>query len=81
MGSGSQASTTTATATATTTAASSSAVTTNEGGLTEKEISSAIATPGIVPPRREIEMVKRYYRQQQALRGEFSRAKLSYRPE
>eukprot|EP01033_Poteriospumella_lacustris_P005811 gene5811-4168_t len=77
---GSQAPTATATA-ASTAASASSAVATNEGGLSEKEITSAMATPGIMPPRREIDMVKRYYRQQQALRGEFSRAKLSYRPE
>lgn len=77
---GSQAPTATATA-ASTAASASSAVATNEGGLSEKEITSAMATPGIMPPRREIDMIKRYYRQQQALRGEFSRAKLSYRPE
>jgi hypothetical protein len=40
------------------------------------EEASESAVPGIVPPRREIDMLKKYYRNQMG-RNEFARAKLS----
>jgi hypothetical protein len=52
-----------------------------EAAFSVKEIKSALETPGVIAPRREVEMIKRYYRQQQGFPGEFSRAKLTVRPE
>lgn len=52
-----------------------------EATMSVEDMKAAIETPGFVAPRREIDMVKRYYRHQQGLPGEFSRAKLTVRPE
>jgi len=55
------------------------AVSTNkklESGLTEKEAEQAILQPGIIPPRREIAMLKRYYRNQAGLKNEFQASKI-----
>ena len=47
-----------------------------ESGLTEKEKEKAILQPGIVPPRREIAMLKRYYRNQVSLKDEFQSSRI-----
>jgi hypothetical protein len=49
--------------------------------LGAQDIKYALENPGFVPPRREIEMMKRLYRHQQGLPGEFSKAKLTIRGE
>jgi len=47
-----------------------------ESGLSEKDTEQAILKPGIIPPRREIAMLKRYYRNQAGLKNEFQAAKI-----
>ena len=47
-----------------------------ESGLTEKEAEQALLQPGIIPPRREIAMLKRYYRNQAGLKNEFQASKI-----
>lgn len=49
--------------------------------LSTEQVKKAVQNPGFVPPRREIEMLKSYYRHKGSLPGEFSKAKLFARPE
>lgn len=44
--------------------------------IAESRVSVTEATVGIVPPRREIEMIKRYYRNQEGRKNEFQKAKV-----
>ena len=47
-------------------------------GLSDKEVASAIETPGFIAPRREVEMIKSYYRNALPLRkGEFQQSKIT----
>ena len=45
-------------------------------GMTAAEIKKAVASVGIVPPRREIEMIRKYYRNEAGLKNEYSKAKI-----
>lgn len=45
-------------------------------GMSVAEIKKAMASVGIVPPRREIEMIRKYYRNEAGMKNEFSKAKI-----
>jgi hypothetical protein len=47
-----------------------------EGGLNKKQLQKAIAAPAVIPPRRELDMIRRYWRNGQSLKNEFSEAKM-----
>jgi hypothetical protein len=44
--------------------------------LSSKQVKSASNTPGIVPPRREIEWIRRYYRNEGSVKNEFQQARM-----
>lgn len=45
-------------------------------GMTAAEIKKALSSVGIVPPRREIEMIRKYYRNEAGMKNEFSKSKI-----
>merc|ERR1711871_1354144 len=49
-------------------------------GMTGEQIRKALAAVGVVPPRREIEMIRKYYRNEGGLKNEFSKAKILKAP-
>ena len=49
-------------------------------GMTTEQIRRALASVGVVPPRREIEMIRKYYRNEGGLKNEFSKAKILKAP-
>ncbi len=49
-------------------------------GMTAAEIKKALASVGIVPPRREIEMIRKYYRNEASIKNEFSKSKILKAP-
>lgn len=49
-------------------------------GMTNEQIRKALAAVGVVPPRREIEMIRKYYRNEGGLKNEFSKAKILKAP-
>eukprot|EP01039_Chlorochromonas_danica_P002941 gene2941-3209_t len=44
--------------------------------LSDEQVASALQNPGIVPPRREIEMIKSYYRNRAGIPNEYSKVKM-----
>ena len=44
--------------------------------MTAAEIKKALSSVGIVPPRREIEMIRKYYRNEAGMKNEFSKSKI-----
>ena len=50
------------------------------GGMTADQVKEALAAVGVVPPRREIEMIRKYYRNEGGLKNEFSKAKILKAP-
>ena len=49
-------------------------------GMTPEQVRKALAAVGVVPPRREIDMIRKYYRNEGGLKNEFSKAKIIKAP-
>lgn len=45
-------------------------------GLTQSQVKAAVKNPAVIPPRREIDMVKSYYRNKSGIKNEFSDSKI-----
>lgn len=48
----------------------------NKKGLSRREAAAAMTRVGVVPPRRELAMLKRYYRDQSGIKGEFAQSRI-----
>ena len=52
------------------------AAATSKGQMSSKQIAAALKNPGIVPPKREIDMIGAFYRNKAGLKNEFQQARI-----
>ena len=46
--------------------------------LSVNEVEQVLRTPGVIPPRREIDLIRRYYRNKAGRKGEFQAARIVF---
>ena len=63
------------------TSTSKTAVTTTVEGISNEDLNTvqvnkAVVTPGIIPPKREIDFLRKYYRNQAGIKNEFQQTRI-----